>query len=809
MDDAVSFGHWLKQRRKALDLTQERLAEQVNCAVQTIRKLESNARRPSRQLAEHLAAQLLIAPDERAAFLEWARRGAAEQTAPSFGQTAAPAPWRPLQSFHNVPTPFTSMIGRTHELHALRRMLLRDDVRLLTLVGPPGVGKTRLALELARACGDAFPDGVWWVPLAAVEESSLMLPTLAQTLHVKEQSGQQLIERLHAYLYAKHLLVVLDNFEQLVHAAPQVAELLAAAPRLTVLVTSRMPLHVSGEHEYGVPPLALPDLAHLPAPSDLVAHPAIGLFVERAQAVKADFAVTTTNAAAIAHVCALLDGLPLAIELAAARSKVFPPHTLLERAREPFTLLTNGARDLPPRHQTLWNALDWSYTLLDEEEQQLFRRLGVFAGGWTMDAAAAVGVDAAPPLGSPLNRSAVTQQVFDGVVSLADKSLVRHVEAAGSPEGLEPRFEMLSTIREYALEQLARSGDAPAIHARHAQYYFALAEAAEPQFTGSQQTVWLERLEQELANIRAALAWSLGSAESAERGMRVASALWWFWRLRGHHGEGEAWVARCLAASGTTPSVARATALNLLGDAARAQHKHEQAERLLQESLVVYQTLGNQQGIAEVLSSLGYLAQWQAQGARARAFFEESLALLRALNSQRHIAWVLNTLGEVARGEGDYAAACRLYEQSLAVHERIGNQRGVGVVLHNLGYVALAQQDVRQAAARFRASLELFQNLGDNEGIAWCFAGLAGVGGALGHGERAARLLGMADELLATMALPMWPLDRLTYERIVSSVREQLDEAAFVRAWNAGRSMTLDAAIAYALASDAHPGSTT
>jgi tetratricopeptide (TPR) repeat protein len=385
--------------------------------------------------------------------------------------------------------------------------------------------------------------------------------------------------------------------------------------------------------------------------------------------------------------------------------------------------------------------------------------------------------------------------LLDGLTSLVDKSLVQYQE---SGEGA-PRFEMLTTVREYALEQLTRSGEAAAIQRRHASYYLTLAEAGEPHFTTTEQTVWLARLEQELGNLRAALAWSLAAGGAAEIGVRIASALWWFWRLRGHLREGQAWVERCLAACSVVTPVVQANALNILGDAARAQRNYGQAGTLLAESLALYQALGHQSGIAEVLRSLGYLAQWEGQYARARHFFQESLILFRAAGREGDVAWVLNTLGETARCQRDYRAARVFYDESLPLHQHSGNQRGAAVVLHNLGYVALAQREWQDAIVSFRTSLTLFQALSDQEGTAWCLVGLAGVATAQGHPQRGARLLGAAEGLLSGMAVNLAPADQLEQARMIVALRAQLDEATFGTAWSEGRALSLDEAITYAL----------
>src|SRR5215213_7952186 len=449
MDLETSFGRWLRQRRRALDLTQQDLARQVGCAIITIQKLEADERRPSRQLAERLADKLMVAPDDRAALMLLARGE------PYLDPRAAEAPEQPRpvppQPRGNLPVPLTRLIGRKQDLAAVRNTLLRSETRLLTLIGPPGIGKTRLSLAVAHEVQAAFADGASFVALAPLSDPSLVIATTALALGIKENAGQSLLQTLKAALYSKRLLLVLDNFEQVLEAAPLVVELLEACPGLKALITSRAALHVRGERLYALPVLLLPDLTQLPTTGALARTPAIALFVERAQAVRPDFRLTAQNAQTVAEICVRLDGLPLAIELAAARIGLLSPEALLVRLEQRLAVLTDGARDLPPRHRTLRAAIGWSYELLDASEQALFRRLGVFVGGCALEVAEAV-CNAEGDL---------PWTVVDGLAALLDKSLLRLETGVDG----EPRFVMLETIRAYALERLAASGEERAIRA--------------------------------------------------------------------------------------------------------------------------------------------------------------------------------------------------------------------------------------------------------------------------------------------------------------------------------------------------------
>jgi predicted ATPase/class 3 adenylate cyclase len=781
----------------------------------------------------------------------------------------------PQRFLHNVPHPATPLIGREREIAAARASLglvAAGDVkpagdhqtaRLLTLTGPGGAGKTRLSLHLAAELGAELTDGAAFVPLADVTNPVLVPVAIASALDLGDTSGESPRDLVFEHLRDRHLLLVLDNFEQVMSAAPLVADLLTSCPRLRVVATSRERLSVRGEQELPLPPLALPTVPPRLASDAMGAEEAsaaideigraeaVRLFVSRAQSVKPGFEITAANAASVVEICSRLDGLPLAIELAAARVRLLSPGALLARFDRRLDVLDRGPRDLPARQQTMRNTIAWSYDLLDPGEQRLFTRLSVFAGGATLEAAAAIAGD---------SESGNEMADLDLIESLADKSLIQLV-------GDEPRIRMLQTIRDFGQERLAESPEGRDVAKRHAEFFLALAEESEELLVGREQTRWLDVLEREQANLRAAIEW-LGGEGHLENALRLGGALWRFWWLRGDVDEGRQQLESLLAQTVTVAPAVRAKALNGAGVLAESRGDWDTATRFHEESLEISRRIGDQRGVAWSLNNLGVAAVSQGDYGRAQALLEENLAvaedaedmagiatalndlgliahsrhdlgqatalwtrslvLFRALGDESHVARALNNLGTAAMGQGEYERAQSLLAESLALHRSVGDRQGVASTLNNLAetagllgdaetamglyreshslaleggnrlYAAIAMEglaaltrlhgDEGVAQTRYREALLLYRSVGDKQGIASCLSGLAAVAAGEGRAGDAAALLGAASQVCDSH-------DELALPGLaddVASLRSTMGDQAFEAAWESGRTMPID-----------------
>jgi predicted ATPase len=732
----------------------------------------------------------------------------------------------------NLPVQRTAFIGREHEAAGLLQLLSRVDVHLVTLTGPGGIGKTRLALQVAGEIAGQFLGGVYFVALSAIGERGLIASTIAQAVGVRETGNTSPQESLIEYVagLSQPMLLLLDNFEHLLSAAPVVAQMLTAGLKLKVVVTSQAPLHIYGEHEFPVPPLALPDPRAIPPLEELSRLPAIALFVERAQAVKNQFALTKENAPAVAAICSRLDGLPLAIELAAARIKLLSPSAMLTRLENRLNLLTGGARDLPTRQQTLRNTVDWSYGLLNSAEQTLCRRLSVFSGGCTLEGVEAV-CDTKGDLGLDM---------LDGMASLVDKSLAQQVEQVDK----ETRFFMLSTIWEYALERLAESDDESATRRAHAAYYLVLAEEGAKDITA--QPEWLDRFDVEHENFRLAIDHLIKTGD-ADWGLRMGAALFRFWDTREHLTEGRDAIARLLALEGAAArpklrarllfaaavlaaaqgdygsarplfeesletcvtlndSRGVAVALNALAVNARDRGELDAASLLFERCVAIWKDLGDPSNIARALSNVASVMKLQGEYERASSLYDECLTMFRQVGDGSGVAWTLNYLGDVAREKADLVAARSFCEQSLSEFRQLRDSWGIASALSDLASLGCDQGNNAEARRLYGESIKLFQELGHKRGVARALECLAVSAAAQSNAEQSLHLAGAAAALRQRLGAPLTPTEQPRLEKALEFARRTLGNAASLAAWMEGWAMPVEQAVHEALNCDAESG---
>jgi predicted ATPase/transcriptional regulator with XRE-family HTH domain len=795
---ALSFGARLRSLRQAAGLTQEELALRAGLSPNAVGALERGQRkRPYPHTVRALADALELPQEERTTLIASVPRSRDTSSssggkiqAGRFPTSELPSKYRPPEESpgndqHNLPSTRTSFIGRDAEILEVKRLLAMT--RLLTLTGAGGCGKTRLALEVARNLVGAYPDGVWLVELAPLSEGALVPQAVAAALGVREQPGRPLTDTVADALHTKEMLLVLDNCEHLIDACAQfVDRLLNSCSHLRVLATSREPLGVDGEANWVVLSLSLPDPEDPLTVDELERYESARLFRERACYRYPAFDLTPQNTKAVAYICRRLDGIPLAIELAAAWVGTLSVGQIASRLRDPLKLLTGGARIATPRQQTLRGALNWSYDLLNERERKLFARLSVFSGGWALEEAEAVGV------GGGIEEN----DVLDLLGRLVDKSLALAVTIGDG----SARYRMLEPVRQYGRERLEESGETETVLGRHAALFLALAEAAEPELRGTRQVSWLERLEKEQDNLRAAIAWLLETGRS-EQAARLGWALWFFWWIRGRFTEGRRWIEGVLSRGPAMPASARAKALFVAGTMASGQADFRSAELWLEESLSLFRQLGDKRGAAHALGSAGLVALDKKQHERGTVYFQEGADLFLAVGDKWGTGIMLCFLAVAWFKQGDPSHAKRLAERGLALSQEVGDRQGTSVTLYVLARLAQAERNHEHARRLFEGGLKLSAEVGDETNVAYCLEGLAAIAASEDRLVRTARLWGAAEALLEKIEATAYPYatDHSIYQRQVTAARARLDQETWAQAWAEGQAMTAAQAVAYAL----------